>query len=214
LLVNALVDPDEAAARLPPGLRPHAVDQGTVVGCCLLEVDDLRPAGLPAVVGRRMRAAAHRISAEWNDGAGATVTGVYVPVRHTDAGLAIALGGRWFPGVHERASIGVSTSDGHLRWTSQPVRDPAHLGIRVTVSTSADGQVRRRSDLVGAICLGASVGVSPDRRGVLEAARMEPAHRDAREVVVEDLESGFLDTFTTAKPATSYLMCDAEVIWS
>jgi hypothetical protein len=215
LLVNALVDPDEAAARLPPGVRPHVTDQGTVIGCCLLEIEDLRPAGLPPVVGLRMRAAAHRISAEWDDGAGATVTGVYVPVRHTDARLAVALGGRWFPGVHERAHIEVSTSDGHLRWTSQPVRHPAQLGVRVTVSNaSAAGQAGGTCDPVGATCLGASVGVSPDRRGALEAARMQPAHRDAREMVVDELESGFLDTFTTAKPATSYLMCDAEVIWS
>jgi hypothetical protein len=35
LLVNAVVDPDEAAARLPVGLRPHVTDLGTVVGCCL-----------------------------------------------------------------------------------------------------------------------------------------------------------------------------------
>ena len=67
LLINAVVDPDEAAARLPVGLRPHVTDVGTVVGCCLLDVVRLRPAGLPAVAGIGMRAAAHRISAEWDD---------------------------------------------------------------------------------------------------------------------------------------------------
>jgi hypothetical protein len=62
LLVNALVDPDEAARRLPAGLRPHVVDGGTVVGCCLLQLDDVRPSPLPGRLGRSMRAAAHRIS--------------------------------------------------------------------------------------------------------------------------------------------------------
>jgi hypothetical protein len=35
LLVNALVDPDEAAQRLPDGLRPHVTSHGKVVGGCL-----------------------------------------------------------------------------------------------------------------------------------------------------------------------------------
>ena len=48
LLVNAVVDPDEAARRLPVGLRPHVTALGTVVGCCLLEIDRIRPAFLPA----------------------------------------------------------------------------------------------------------------------------------------------------------------------
>jgi hypothetical protein len=76
LLVNAVVDPDEAAGRLPPGLRPHVTAEGTVIGCCLLELDAIRPGGLPALAGRTLRAAAHRISADWDDGSGATVTGV------------------------------------------------------------------------------------------------------------------------------------------
>ena len=53
LLINAVVDPDEAAARLPVGLRPHVTDVGTVVGCCLLDVVRLRPAGLPGRGGHR-----------------------------------------------------------------------------------------------------------------------------------------------------------------
>lgn len=46
LLVNALVEPDEAARRLPTGLRPHIVGGGTVVGCCLLDIVDIRPSAL------------------------------------------------------------------------------------------------------------------------------------------------------------------------
>lgn len=47
LLVNALVDPDEAASHLPAGLRPHKVAGGTLVGCCLLDIDSIWPALLP-----------------------------------------------------------------------------------------------------------------------------------------------------------------------
>lgn len=213
LLVNAVVDPDEVARRLPHGIRPHATPSGTVVGCCLLEIDAVRPAGMPVAAGRPMRAAAHRISVEWDDRSGATVTGVYVPIRHTDSRLAVALGGRWFPGVHERARIEVSGSDLDLWWRSEPF-EAVGLGVRAGVSVRAGDEPGAMCDPVGATCLGASVGVSPGRHGQLEAAQMEPAHRDARAVTIEVLESGFLDSFTTARLSTAYLMCDADVTWT
>src|SRR5918994_217777 len=105
LLVNALVDPDEAAQRLPNGLRPHVTGEGTVVGCCLLDIVAIRPARLPAMVGTSLRAAAHRISVEWDDDSGATTVGVYVPLRLTHSWAAIAFGGRVLPGVHRRAPV-------------------------------------------------------------------------------------------------------------
>lgn len=213
LLVNAVVDPDEAARRLPHGLRPHVIEHGTVVGCCLLEIKAIRPAGVPAVVGQRLRAAAHRISVEWEDESGATVTGVYVPVRHTDSRLAAVLGGRWFPGVHDRARIEVPASDFDLRWQIEPF-DAAGVGVRAAVSLRSADEVGAMCDQVGATCLGASVGLSPDRHGRLEAARMEPTHRDAQAVIIEELESGFVDSFTTARLSTSYLMFDADVTWT
>ena len=43
---------------------------------------------------------------------------------------------------------------------------------------------------------------------------MEPVHRDACEVVVEDLESAFLDGFATATLSTSYVMRDVDVTWT
>jgi hypothetical protein len=213
LLVNAAVDPDEASSHLPDGLRAHVTELGTVVGVCLLEIDAIRPAGLPAVVGRRLRAVAHRISVEWDDDSGRPVTGVYVPVRHTDSRLAVGIGGRWFPGVHERARVDVTAFENGLRWRSEPL-DAAGLGVRVEVSYRGDVQAAAVSETVGTTCLGASIGVSPDRHGRLEAAHMEASHRRAREVMVEDLESEFLKGFRTAEPTASYLMCDAEVTWT
>lgn len=213
LLVNAVVDPGEAARRLPRGVRPHVTAGGTVIGCCLLEIEAIRPAGIPAVVGQRLRAAAHRISVEWDDGAGETVTGVYVPVRHTDSRLAVALGGRWFPGVHERAHIEVLASESDLRWRADPF-EAVGLGIRIAASVSGEAVAGAMCDQVEATCLGASVGVSPDRRDRLEAARMEPAHRDARVVSIDELESDFIDSFSTARLSSSYLMCDADFTWT
>ena len=184
-------------------------DGGTVVGCCLLEIDHIRPALLPATMGKRLRAAAHRISTEWEDAAGVTI-GVYVPVRHTDSRAAVTLGGRWFPGVHRRAAIEVVESADELCWTVAPVDGDTGFGIRVVASTSV-ATSSTAYETIGATCLGAAVGISPDHHGILEAARMAPEHRRAQQVTIDHLISEFLAGFASAQPAPSYLMRDVAV---
>lgn len=213
LLVNALVDPDEAADHLPAGLRPYVTDGGTVVGCCLVAIDEIRPAWLPAMFGTRLRAAAHRISVEWSDPSGATTVGVYVPVRHTTSCTATVLGGRWFPGVHRRADVTIEDAGHHLRWTVQPAEEPTFFGIRVSAFISSQAP-SMPCEPIGDTCLSAAIGLSPDHHDVLEAAGMEPDHRQAQLVEIDDLDSGFLAGFTTAKPAPSYLMRDVGVTWT
>jgi hypothetical protein len=211
-LVNATVDPDEAASRLPAGLRPHVTEVGTVVGCCLLDIAAIRPAPAPAIFGRRLRAVAHRISVEWDHGAGNTVTGVFVPIRYTDSRLAVLFGGRWFPGVHAPARIELVYDDSRIGWTCDTHTDSG-LSVRVTASIPHRSETGCSCE-VGATCLSAAVGVSPDHSGHLEAAGMEPCSRDAIEVDIDDLDSRFLDSFATATPAKSYLMRDTSVAWT
>ena len=213
LLVNALVDPDEAARRLPVGLRPHVIDGGTVVGCCLLDIDAIRPASLPAGVGTRLRAAAHRVSVEWEDEAGDITVGVYVPVRHTDSRAARLLGGRWFPGVHRRASIELADDGRSISWSVEPGDRAAEYRVRVSASITSTSTLPL-CEPIGGTCLTATVGLSPDHHGALDAARMEPDHRRALPVEIGDLDSAFLAGFTTAQPALSYLMCDVDVTWT
>lgn len=212
LLVNALVDPDDAAHRLPAGLRAHVVGDDTVVGCCLLDIAAIRPAALPAMVGTSLRAAAHRISAEWEDESGVTTVGVYVPLRLTDSRAAIALGGRLFPGVHGRASIDLTYDDQQISWFVKAGREPGAYSVRVDASPRDDAQ--SPSEPIGGTCLGAELGLSPGRDGVLEAARMTTHHREAHPVEIHHLDSAFLAGFTSATPAPSYLMRDVNVTWT
>lgn len=213
LLVNALVDPDEARRALPVGLRPHVVDGGTVVGCCLLDIGGIRPAGLPPVFGRPVRAAAHRISVEWETDSGAIEVGVYVPVRHTDSRAARVLGGRWFPGVHRKASIAIGNDGRRLQWAVEPIDRGTDFGVRLVASINSTASAEP-CEPVGATCLTAAVGLSLDHRGRLEAARMSTDHRRASVVDVDELDSAFLATFSTAEPAPSYLLRDVDVTWT
>ena len=213
LLVNAVVDPDEAARRLPPGLRPHVTAAAPSSAAACWRSSAIRPAGLPAVLGMRLRAVAHRISVEWDDGAGGTVR-VYVPVRHTDSRLAVGPRRPLVPGrararPHRgRHRDGRPPVAGRARSTQPTGR---RSGSRRSVSPRAAAE---RAIWSAATCLGAAVGLSPDHRGGSRRARMEPSHRDARAVTVDELESEFIGGFATARPATSYLMCDAEVTWT
>jgi hypothetical protein len=214
LLVNALVDPDEAAGRLPAGVRPHAIgggtiDGGTIVGCCLVDVTGIRHGRLPAMVGTSFLAAAHRISVDWDDDSGATTVGVYVPLRLTHSRAAVALGGRVFPGAHRRASIQLTDDGRRVEWSVE-----AGDSYSVRVDASARGAALPPCEPIGATCLGAELGLSPGHDGRLEAARMRPSHRRAHLVEVGHVESAFLASFTSAVPVPSYLVRDVDVTWS
>lgn len=210
LLVNAVVDPAEAATRLPAGVRPHITDRGTVIGCCLLELDDVRPAPLPRQLGVTLRAAAHRISVDWTDDDGGTVTGVYVPLRLTDSQVAAALGGRIFPGVHRRVPLMIEAMADGLRWR---VQDPTHeFDLDVTISDRAT-TLPAPGD-VAATCLAADFGISPRHRHGHDVVRMHPESRAAHPVHVDSLHSTFLAGFQTLQPATSFQMTDIAVTWT
>jgi hypothetical protein len=210
LLVNAVVDPDEAVRHLPLGVRPHVTPTGTVVGCCLLDIEHLRPARVPAALGIAQRAAAHRISAEWENDDGELVVGVYVPERRTGSRLAVALGGRWFPGVHRSAKVALHDTSESFTWSVHG----GDFGIDVTVTTARPAAADLACDPIAGTCIGANVGLSPNHHGVLEGARMQPSARTAREVDVESLGSTFISGFVTAVPAPSYLMEDVAVAWA
>lgn len=172
LLVNPVVDPDEAARRLPAGLHPHVTPLGTVVGCCLLEIDRVRPAYLPASAGVTLRAGAHRISVEWLDEAGRLTAGVYVPMRQTDSRIAAVLGGRWFPGVHESAHVEASASDTYVRWVVDP-RGPEGYRVHVSASIASDAHLSAACEPVAGTCVSADVA----SRSIIAVCSRAPAWR-------------------------------------
>jgi hypothetical protein len=210
LLLNAVVDPDEAAARLPAGLRPHVTPLGTVVGCCLLQIEHLRAAPLPASAGVSMLAAAHRISAEWRRADGETVVGVFVPGRRTDSRVAVAVGGRLFPGVHRPARLTLTESGPGLAWR---VDGDGDFAIAAAVAPAPGAGEAEPCEPIGGTCLAATVGLSPSRRGGLEGAVMALERRDARQVLVERLRSPFIEGIRTAEAAPAYLMERVDVVW-
>src|SRR4028118_606607 len=66
VLVNCRVVPDALDGILPAPFRPKLVRGHAVAGICLIRLREVRPRGLPALVGVGSENAAHRIAVEWD----------------------------------------------------------------------------------------------------------------------------------------------------
>lgn len=115
VLVNYRVDPRVIERLLPAPFQPKLVDGWAMAGICLIRLEQLRPKGLPAILGVASENAAHRIAVTWQDTAGELRDGVYIPRRDTGALLNAVAGGRLFPGqpsfAHFRVRDTASTLD-------------------------------------------------------------------------------------------------------
>ncbi len=108
LLVNFRVDPEVVQRILPEGLTPKLQGDHAIAGICLIRLEQIRPSLIPWPVGLSGENAAHRVAVTWRDGDGAAREGVYIPMRHTNSSVILMVGGRVFPGVHERATFDVA----------------------------------------------------------------------------------------------------------
>ena len=107
LLVNFRADPEVIQKVLPPPFRPKLHAGFSIVGICLIRLEQIRPAGLPKALGISSENAAHRIAVEWTDSTGTQREGVFIPRRDTGSLLNRLAGGRVFPGEHHPAQFSV-----------------------------------------------------------------------------------------------------------
>ncbi|MDX1389863.1 MAG: hypothetical protein R3344_11775, partial [Acidobacteriota bacterium] len=91
------------------GLAPRLVRSHSIVGVCLIEIESLRPTGVPRKMGIHTMNAGYRIAVEW--GRDVIEHGVYIPRRDTSSRLKTWLGGRAFPGVHHHSRFSTTWDD-------------------------------------------------------------------------------------------------------
>jgi hypothetical protein len=165
LLVNYRVDPGTVASLLPLGLRPQLVDGAAVAGICLIRLGSLRPQGLPSAVGLTSENAAHRIAVEWDEG-GHTRSGVYIPRRDSASLLTVLLGGRLFPGAHQRARFEVEENESQLRVAFRSKDGTVDVDVTAEIEPSLEGS-RLFADVAAASRFfeQGAVGFSPRRTG-------------------------------------------------
>jgi hypothetical protein len=112
ILVNFIADPDIIQKITPPPFRPKLYKGKAIVGICLIRLKQIRPKGLPRIIGISSENGAHRIAVEWTEN-GETNEGVFVPRRDTSSLLNTLAGGRLFPGRHFHAKFDVNEANGH-----------------------------------------------------------------------------------------------------
>jgi hypothetical protein len=114
LLVNFRADAEAIRSKLPLPFRPKLHGGNAIVGVCLIRLEHIRPAFLPPFIGASSENAAHRIAVLWEDEAGTTQEGVYIPRRDTSSVFNHLAGGRLFPGQHQLASFEVQTTESQI----------------------------------------------------------------------------------------------------
>lgn len=192
ILVNFRVERSVLADELPEPFAPVTVDGYGVGGICLIRFRDLRPRGLPAVLGVGSENAAHRFAVEWTDD-GERRTGVYIPRRDTNFRFNALLGGRLFPGVHHRASFETRESDGRYEVTMRSADGETRVRVAgdptdALPDDSVFGSVERAS----AFFEEGSLGFSPNERtDEYEALELRTFEWDVTPLAVEDVASSY-----------------------
>lgn len=115
ILLNYRADPEVVRALLPERFRPKIWRGYAVVGICLIRLEEIRPKGMPALLGVASENVAHRMAVEWEDEDGTPREGVFIPRRDTGSRLNAWAGGRVFPGVHHLSRFQVEDEGGRIR---------------------------------------------------------------------------------------------------
>ncbi len=117
MLINFRVDASVMQRFLPAPFRPKLHQGYAIAGICLIRLEEIRPRGLPALLGFSSENAAHRIAVEWDEPSGVTSAGVFIPRRDTGSRLNHLCGGRIFPGEQYPAEFRVLDDGSHVEFT-------------------------------------------------------------------------------------------------
>jgi hypothetical protein len=105
ILINFQIDPAVIGKHLPLNFKPKVVQGKSIIGVCLIRLEQIHPKSIPISLGISSENAAHRIAVQWNNENGMLCDGVYIFRRDTNSHLNYLLGGRLFPGEHHKAKF-------------------------------------------------------------------------------------------------------------
>lgn len=193
LLVNFRVDAAVMQRFLPPPFRPKLHCGHAIAGICLIRLEEIRPAGLPRWCGVASENAAHRIAVVWDDPAGVSREGVFIPRRDTGSWLNHLAGGRLFPGEHQLADFDVADDGTRIAMSirSRDGRMTVQLHARACDSLPSSSCFRSLAESSAFFERG-SVGYSVTRDCCrYDGIRLETAGWRVHPLAVEQVESSF-----------------------
>jgi hypothetical protein len=197
LLINFRAQPEVVQRLLPPPFRPKLHLGQALVGICLIRLEQIRPSGVPALLGISSENAAHRIAVEWTDSDGKH-EGVFVPRRDTGSLLNRVAGGRIFPGEHHGAKFSVTDADGLIDFSMQSL--DGSTAVRVVAqeteqlpANSCFRSLAESSAFFESGCVGYSVTRDPAR---FDGLLLRTLDWRVRALSVQRMESSFFDDQT------------------
>jgi hypothetical protein len=193
ILVNYRVAPDAMQAQLPSLFRPKLQQGFAIGGICLIRLEQIRPRGMPALMGMSSENAAHRIAVLWEDENGKTREGVYIPRRDTNSRLSRLAGGRLFPGEHHAAKFEINDDGGNVQFAMRSEDGETAVEVRGSEAdrlpvTSAFRTLAEASDFFKAGSLGYSATSNGTR---LDGMTLETATWQVRPLYVQHVQSSF-----------------------
>jgi hypothetical protein len=193
ILVNYRVAPETMQAQLPAPFRPKLHQGFAIGGICLIRLEQIRPHGMPALIGLSSENAAHRIAVLWEDEDGKTCEGVFVPRRDTNSRLNQLAGGRLFPGEHHAAKFEVRDEGGNIEFAMRSADGETAVEVRASEAAllppaSAFRTLAEASDFFKA----GSLGYSTTAKGTsLDGIILETATWEVRPLDVQRVHSSF-----------------------
>jgi len=193
LLVNFRADPGAVQCVLPHPFRPKLQNGNAVVGICLIRLEQIRPAGLPSLLGLASENGAHRIAVEWVDSAGLPREGVYIPRRDTGSFLNRVAGGRVFPGEHHSARFSITDVEGHIELSMRSLDDEVSVNVVGDETDSWPASSCFESiGMASAFFEGGSLGYSATRDGRrLDGLLLRTMEWRLRALSVSEVDSSF-----------------------
>jgi len=195
VLLNYRIDAGVIESVLPSNFRPQLINGSAIAGICLIRLEEVRPKGMPAMVGISSENSAHRIGVEW-DGHNESKQGVYVPRRDTDSRLNALAGGRIFPGAHHLSDFDISDKNGSISMQIQ-AKDYASPLVAFTADEtdhfpkdSVFDSLCDSSDFFEAGC----IGYSPQPNSChLEGLQLRAQKWEVSPLAVDSIQSAYFD---------------------
>jgi uncharacterized protein YqjF (DUF2071 family) len=193
MLINFRVNAAVMQRFLPAPFRPKLHQGYAIAGICLIRLEDIRPRGLPALLGFSSENAAHRVAVEWDEPSGGSNEGVFIPRRDTDSRLNHLGGGRIFTGEHYLAKFRVLDNGSHVDFTMRSQDKTVSVRAR-----GFDSDALPESSCFASLADSSrffecgSVGYSSTRDARrLDGMRLTTQYWRVRALTVEQVESSF-----------------------
>jgi hypothetical protein len=190
-----------------------------VAGICLIRLGQLRPVGLPVVVGLTTENAAHRVAVGWDRPEGPH-RGVFIPRRDTSSLLTTLIGGRIFPGEHHRARFQVEESNGRYEVAFESLDKTARASVDLrAVRDWPAGSVFASLEEASSFFEESPLGWSATRRGGdFDGVELCCDSWSVEPLVIEGAESSFFGNpmmfpASAVELDSALLMRDIPVTW-